>query len=63
MKARGNGKSIAFWASIPGRVAGYPNGSPTDPDERHERIRFLRSRFRCVHGVHDPGRWESVPLE
>jgi hypothetical protein len=22
-------------ASIPGRAAGYPNGSPTDPDERN----------------------------
>ena len=26
---------------IPGRAAGYPNGSPTDPDECNEHIRFL----------------------
>jgi hypothetical protein len=26
---------------IPGRAAGYPDGSPTDPDERNQRIRFL----------------------
>ena len=34
-----NGDSACFLlnsrASIPGRAAGYPNGSPTDPDERH----------------------------
>jgi hypothetical protein len=26
---------IQLSASIPGRAANYPNGSPTDPDERH----------------------------
>jgi len=24
-----------YTALIPGRAAGYPNGSPTDPDERN----------------------------
>lgn len=24
-------------------------GAPTDPDERISRIRFLKSRFRCVN--------------
>ena len=29
------GLTSPSWASIPGRAAGYPNGSPTDADERN----------------------------
>ena len=41
------GTSEGCWRRLPGRAGGYPPGPPTDPDVRHERIRFLKQSRCC----------------
>jgi hypothetical protein len=41
------GTSEGCWRRRPGRAGGYPPGPPTDPDVRHERIRFLKQSRCC----------------